>query len=266
MSLLDDHKDSLELTKQHFVSSLLFPSIAVLTVLLVHAYQQLDQFDPGLYGIMSRRFWGLRGIVTGPLVHGSWKHVFSNVLPLFALTFVCLYFYRKVAMQAFWVIYFGTGVAVWFFARPVSHIGASGVVYGLVAFVFWNGIFRRSMRGIIISAIIMLLYSSMFLGVLPDQEGVSWESHLIGSLMGIFAAYVFRSELEDEEVAEEKERNPFADDSTEKSYFFPADIFDKTKAQRRAEAEEEARRQAEELARQQQDDPFDPPFWTSTYS
>jgi membrane associated rhomboid family serine protease len=216
-----------------------------------------DGFDPGAYGIMSRRAWGLRGIVTAPLIHGSWKHLISNTVPLFVLTFISLYFYRKVAMRAFWLVYFLTGAAVWLFARPVSHIGASGVIYGLVAFMFWNGIFRRSLRSIVLAAIVMLLYSGMFLGVLPDQEGISWESHLIGSLAGIFAAFLFKGELEDEEAKEHN--NPFVDEEgVEKTYFLPQDVFEKTKSQRAEEAEE-ARRKAQE------DNPFGgPPFWNQS--
>jgi membrane associated rhomboid family serine protease len=252
-SLLESESDGLQLTRRHLVESIRFPIIAVTILWLVHLWQVTDGFDPGAYGIMSRRAWGLRGIVTAPLVHGSWAHLISNTLPLFVLTFISLYFYRKVAMRAFWLIYFLTGISVWMFARPVSHIGASGVIYGLVAFMFWNGIFRRSLRSIILAAIVMLLYSGMFLGVLPDQEGISWESHLIGSLAGIFAAFLFKGELEDEEAKEV--HDPFADErDAEKTYFLPQDIFEKTKAHRAAEAEEEARRRA------QDNDPFSG-FW-----
>ena len=244
--MLDSETDSLQLTRQHLLESLKFPFIAVALIWLVHIWQVTDGFDPGVYGIMSRRAWGLRGIVTAPLVHGSWKHLISNTLPLFVLTFISIYFYRKVAMRAFWLIYFLTGAAVWVFARPVSHIGASGVIYGLVSFMFWNGIFRRSLRSIVLAGIVMLLYSGMFLGILPDQEGISWESHLIGSLVGIFAAFIFKGELEDEEAREVKE-HPFADEwETEKTYFLPQDIFDKTKTQRAMElAEQEAQRARE---------------------
>ncbi|MEN9414137.1 MAG: hypothetical protein RLZ62_441, partial [Bacteroidota bacterium] len=174
MSLIDSENDSLELTRKHLTESLRFPLAVVLFLWIVYIWQELDGFDPGLYGIMSRRLWGIRGIVTGPLVHGSWGHLISNTVPLFVLTFLTFYFYRKIAAQAFWLIYFLTGISVWLFARPVSHIGASGVVYGLVAFIFWNGIFRRSVRSIILAALVMLLYSGMFMGVLPDQAGVSW--------------------------------------------------------------------------------------------
>ncbi|MCB0524165.1 MAG: rhomboid family intramembrane serine protease [Lewinellaceae bacterium] len=250
MSLLESESDSLELTRRHFIESLWLPLLAVGFLWLVHIWQTIDAFDPGLYGIMSRKIWGIRGIVTGPLVHGSWKHLISNSVPLFVLTFLSLYFYRKVAMQAFWMIYFLTGAAVWLFARPVSHIGASGVVYGLVAFIFWNGIFRRSLRSIILAAIVMLLYSGMFMGVLPDQEGISWESHLLGSLVGIFVSYIFKAELEEEE----EERDKPDRELELKKPFLPVDIFEKTKLQRQLELEEEIRRQNEENS-------YFPPFW-----
>lgn len=260
--MIDSESDSWQITRQHLLESLRFPFLAVTLLWLIHFWQVANEFDPGAYGIMSRRAWGLRGIVTAPLIHGSWKHLISNTLPLFVLTFITLYFYRKVAMRAFWLIYFLTGAAVWLFARPVSHIGASGVIYGLVSFMFWNGIFRRSLRSIMLAAIVMLLYSGMFLGVLPDQEGISWESHLIGSLAGIFAAFLFKGELEDEESKDVGHH--FEDE--EKTHFLPADIFENTKtqrlameAQRAAEAEEEIRRRA------QNNDPFGgPPFWNQS--
>jgi len=264
-SILDSESDSLQLTRRHLLESLRFPLVAVTVIWLVHLWQVTEGFDPGAYGIMSRRAWGLRGIVTAPLVHGNWKHLISNTLPLFALTFIALYFYRKVAMRAFWLIYFLTGAAVWLFARPVSHIGASGVIYGLVAFMFWNGIFRRSLRSIVLAAIVMLLYSGMFMGILPDQEGISWESHLIGSLAGIFAAFLFKGELEDEETKDNGSH--YSDENTEeKTYFLPQDIFEKTKAHRQAEeahrATEAARAEDEAREQAQNNSPFgNPPFW-----
>lgn len=250
-----DH-DGLQLTRNHFIESLYFPMVAITAIWAVHIYQDFSGFDPGEYGIMSRRFWGIRGIVTAPLVHGSWSHLISNTIPLGVLTFLCFYFYQKVALRAFWFIYFVTGISVWFFARPVSHIGASGIVYGLVSFIFWNGIFRRSLRSIILAALVVLLYSGMFMGILPDQEGISWESHLLGSVVGIFASYIFKSELELEEAQET--RNAFADEEgMEKVPFLPADVFEKTKQQRIQEALEAEQRRAA-----QQWNQFQPPFWT----
>lgn len=250
---IESENDSFELTRRHLVESLRFPIMAILTIWLIHMHQFVFDWDPARYGIMSRRLWGLPGILTGPLVHGSWKHLISNTFPLFVLTALSIYFYRKVAMRAFWMIYILTGISVWLIARPVSHIGASGVIYGLVSFIFWNGIFRRSLRSIILSLIVVLVYSGMFLGILPDQEGISWESHLLGSLAGIFASFWFKGELEDEEIDLD---DPFATDrNLEKVYFLPRDVFDKTKAQRAMEAAEAQRWRA------QSNDTLFPPFW-----
>lgn len=233
-----------------------WPSLLVLCMLVVHMHQAFFGWDPGNYGIMSRRLWGIRGILTAPLVHGSWEHVFSNIFPMFFMLSLILFFYRKVALSAFLLIYMLTGLAVWLFARPVSHIGASGVVYGLVAFVFWNGVFRRSVRSIVLSVIVLLLYSSMFLGILPRQEGISWESHLFGGLTGILVSYWLREVLEDEEAERQEPYEPFAAERmAEKVHFLPQDAFEKTKAQRLAEAEAEAE------ARRQQT-LYPPGWWT----
>lgn len=252
-TILESESDGLELTRRHFLESVRFPALIVLVLWLVHGYQALAGWEPGNFGVISRRIYGLTGIFTGPLVHGSWEHLFSNTVPIFVLTAIAIYFYKKVAMRAFWSIYLLTGLSVWLLARQVSHIGASGVVYGLVAFIFWNGIFRRSIRSIILALLVMLLYSGMFLGVLPDQEGVSWESHLLGSFAGILTSFWFKGELEDGEV---DRHDPFADErNAEKQFFLNRDTFDKTKAQRALE-EDEARR-----LREQQNNTFFPPFW-----
>lgn len=250
-TFIESETDGFETTKKHLLESLYFPTCAILALWIVHFHQAIFEWDPGMYGIMSRRFWGLQGIFTGPLVHGSWGHLASNSVPLFVLLVLCTYFYRKVAMRAFWLIYVLTGVLVWLFARNVSHIGASGVVYGLVAFVFWNGIFRRSIRSIMLAGIVLLLYSGMFMGVLPDQEGVSWESHLIGSLVGILASYVFKGELEEDEL--DYKEDPFADErNVERQYFLPRDAFDLTKAERAAIEAEEARLREEQRRRDEE--------------
>ncbi|MBK8556617.1 MAG: rhomboid family intramembrane serine protease [Lewinellaceae bacterium] len=253
-TVFESESDSFDVTRKHFIESLRFPTIAILVLWVVHAYQVLGGWDAGAYGIISRRWYGFWGILTGPLVHGSWEHLISNTFPLFVLLIIMQYFYRKVALRAFWVIYFLTGICVWVLARPVSHIGASGIVYGMVAFIFWNGIFRRSLRSIMLALIVLVLYSGMFMGVLPDQEGISWESHLLGSLVGIFTSFWFKRELEDDEM--ESDEHPFADERyLEKQYFLPRDAFDKTKAQRAMEAEE-AR-----ILHEQQNNTFFPPFW-----
>jgi membrane associated rhomboid family serine protease len=270
-SFIDSDKDSLSLTREHLRNSLMFPIGALLLIWAVHIFRLMSDIDPGDYGIIPRSMYGFRGIFTAPLMHGSTGHIASNSVPLLALGTLTFYFYQRVALRAFWLIYFLTGAAVWLFARPVSHIGASGVVYGLVAFLFWNGITRGSTRSVILSLMVLFFYSGMFVGILPNEEGVSWESHLLGSLSGIFAAFWYKTELEDEE--KEKD-NPFASErNTPPVRFLPEGIFEKTKAQRQQEAEEAARLEQEERERRvqealermrrQQEGGGGWPFWTT---
>lgn len=260
--LIDSDVDSLNLSQKHFTGSLRFPVIAVFSIWLAHFIRLGLSEDASDYGIIPRTVFGLRGIVTAPLVHGGWAHLLSNTLPLFVLSALVFYFYKKVALRAFWIIYFLTGILVWIFARMVSHVGASGVVYGLVSFLFWNGIFRRSARSIILALVVLFFYSGMFMGILPNEIGVSWESHLLGSISGVFAAFWFKSELEDDEVMK---RNPYEDEQyLEKQSFLPPAIFDKTKAERRAEAEAEAHRLAHEAWLLQQQSRLPGGFWNQS--
>jgi membrane associated rhomboid family serine protease len=104
-------------------------------------------------------------------------------------------FYPLIASRVFLSCYFITGILVWCFARPTFHIGASGLIYGLASFLMFYGLFRKDFKSLLISIIIVLLYGSIFYGVLPSQPNVSWESHLMGALVGLGnAIWVGRSQ------------------------------------------------------------------------
>lgn len=202
--------------------------LAVAILWLIHGLRFIGILDWEAYeyGLRPRRAFGLWGILTSPLVHGDWKHLISNSVPLLAMIVTFGAFFRSVAWQAFIMIYLLTGISVWVFARDVFHIGASGVVYGLISFVFWSGVFRRSLRSIVLSLIVVLVYTPMFAGVLPVKEGISWESHLLGGLVGIFVAWWFREELE----PGEKEHKPTKE--ADQAPFLPPDIFQMTREER----------------------------------
>ena len=108
-------------------------------------------------------------------------------------------------------------------------MGASGVVYGLVSFLFWTGIFRRNLKSIILSLAILVMYGGYFHGIVPTKEGVSWESHLFGGLVGIFTAYLFKNVREDDET---ERPDPWADERGKEEYFLPRDTFEMTKQER----------------------------------
>lgn len=161
---------------------------------IIHFALYLLDVNVAILGIIPREISGLTGLITAPLVHGDIYHLMSNSAPLFIFTAGIVHFYPKISLKAFVWIYFMTGIWVWVAAHSGSHLGASGVVYGLAGFLFFSGVFRRETRSIALALIIAFFYGSMVWGVLPGQEGISWESHLFGGLAGAVVAFFLRKQ------------------------------------------------------------------------
>ena len=188
-----------------FIQSLSLPIKFVALLWIIHLIQWFLQLKLGFLGVYPREISGLKGILFSPLLHGDFGHLISNTPPLLVLSTLIMFFYRRVAIPSFLMIYFLTGLAVWIFGRPVYHIGASGVIYGLVAFVFWNGIFRFNVKSIALALVVAFYYGSMFMGILPGQEGISWESHLLGGIVGIFVSFWYKNKIEVDEETLQKD-------------------------------------------------------------
>jgi membrane associated rhomboid family serine protease len=212
--------------------SLIFPAIFVVVIWLVKLVEIIFKVDLGVYGLQPLHAIGLIGIITAPLLHVSFSHLFANSIPLFILSGLLFYFYRVIAWRIFILIWLLTGLWVWFLAREDSiHIGASGIVYGLAAFLFFSGIIRRDAKLMAITLLIAFLYGGMVWGVFPQffpRERISWESHLMGLLAGLILAIYYRKagpqrmifewEEEDDGPEDENPQNP--EDPPEIRYFY----------------------------------------------
>jgi len=144
------------------------------------------------YGLRPRHLDGLIGVFTAPLLHSGAEHLFSNTLPLLVSLITVLYLYPRSAMRVIPIIWIGSGLLAWMIGRPSLHFGASGFVYGLLAFVFISGILRMDMRSVAVSVMVWFLYGSMIWGVLPIRPNMSWELHLTGAILGVAMALVYR--------------------------------------------------------------------------
>ena len=144
------------------------------------------------FGLRPKHIEGLIGIVTAPLIHGGAEHLFSNTLPLVVSLTAILYLYPGSAVRAIPIIWIGSGLLAWLIGRPSLHFGASGFVYGLLAFVFVSGILRLDMRSVAVSVMVWFLYGSMIWGVLPIRPNMSWELHLSGAILGVVLAIVYK--------------------------------------------------------------------------
>ena len=146
----------------------------------------------GRFGLRPGSIPGLIGIVTAPLLHGSVQHLLSNTIPLLISLTTTLYLYPNSSVRVIPMIWLGSGVMAWFIGRPSLHLGVSGLIYGLLAYVFVGGLLRRDMRSVSVSLLVGFLYGSMVWGVLPVRPHMSWEMHLAGALIGFLLAILYR--------------------------------------------------------------------------
>jgi membrane associated rhomboid family serine protease len=144
------------------------------------------------FGVRPRQLAGLPGILLAPLLHGGPVHLIANSLPLLVLGTGMLYLYPNSALKVLPAVYLGPGIAVWVFAERGVHVGSSGLVYGLVSYIFVAGLIRLDRRAIAASLLVCFLYGSMVWGVLPIRPGVSWETHLAAALIGLALAIALR--------------------------------------------------------------------------
>lgn len=141
------------------------------------------------YGLLPRTIPGLFGIISCPFIHASLFHIISNSVPLFILLTITAVFFKK---DSFYVVFFIViigGALLWAFGRTSYHVGASGLVYGLAAFLIAFGIYKKKAIPILISIFVGVTYgTTMLIGFLPIFPGVSWEGHLFGALAGVITA------------------------------------------------------------------------------
>lgn len=178
--------------KRKFIRSLIIPTLFVILIILVELTETFLDENFVAFGIYPRAFSGLVGIISAPLIHSDLNHLFSNIFPLLVLGVSLEYFYPESSKKVFAASYFITAFLVWMFARSSFHIGASGIVYSLVAFFFFSGVIKKDKRSITLSLLVVFLYGGLAVGIFPIKEGVSWESHLLGGIVGFITAVIFK--------------------------------------------------------------------------
>jgi len=190
-----DIKREGEFYRKKLLLSMIIPGILITLMWLVKLTELAFGTDFYSYGIYPLATNGLRGIIFSPFIHADFKHLLNNSLPLFFLSVALFYFYSAVSVRVFILNYLLTGFLVWLAGREAWHIGASGLIYGLASFLFFSGILRKYFRLIALSLLIVFLYGSMVWGIFPGvNEGVSWESHMLGFISGVLLAIWFRND------------------------------------------------------------------------
>ena len=148
------------------------------------------------FGVLPQTKEGIKGIFFMPFIHSNedFKHILNNSLPTVILLGTLIYYYREIALRVILFSWFFTGIGLWAFAANTHsyHIGISGIIYALAAFLFTSGALRKfkPLQGI--SLFVAFVYGSMIWGIFPTEEQVSWEGHLSGLVVGFLLALFYR--------------------------------------------------------------------------
>ena len=132
-------------------SSILFGFFIMLSLWIVIWIDLRLNFDLKNFGILPRNLSGIKGVFFAPFLHLNLSHLINNSIPIFVLCSLLHYFYNSIFFRVLLFSTLLTGLGVWVFARPVYHIGASGIIYSLVGFIFLSGIIKKYPKLIAIS-------------------------------------------------------------------------------------------------------------------
>jgi len=206
------------------------PLVFLLIIWGVFAIEHLGGYNFAQYGIYPKDFKGLLGIFLSTFIHGDLEHLYNNSVPLLVLLSILSYFYGK---KKYFIVIFGiifSGLITWLIGRPSFHIGASGLIYVLVSFIFFKGLLTKNYQLSALSFVVVFLYGGMIWYMFPNmKDGMSWEGHLGGFLTGIILALfidtpeqyqkLYRYEWEDPNF--NRYRDPFMKHFDEKGNFVP---------------------------------------------
>ena len=146
------------------------------------------------FGIVPRTLSGLAGIAFSPLLHASPAHLLANALPLFVLLVLLFWdrhYYPALTLASIW---FFSGLGTWLIGRaseggrPIIHIGASSIIFGLVTYLIVAAFRMKSWRSAVVALLVFIGFGGLLYGLLPRAGPISWEGHLSGALAGVWAA------------------------------------------------------------------------------
>jgi len=163
---------------------------AVAALWLVYFINLVLVIDLRMFGIQPRSVDGLRGLLAAPFLHADIHHLTANSGVLFILLAVSFTYNRVLTSKALLTIMLLGGAMVWLLGEGGTiHIGASGIIFGLIGYLMCLGLFRRDWKALTISIAITIAYGGALNALLTHVPGISWTGHLFGFISGVLAAW-----------------------------------------------------------------------------
>lgn len=165
---------------------------------LIEIIDQLTGHSLDRNGIQPLETDGLKGILFAPLLHADWAHLLANTIPALVLGFLVTLAGMSRFVWATAIIWIVGGLGTWLIGDigscriETNHIGASGLIFGWLAFLLVFGWLTRHIWQIVTSLVVLFVYGGILWGAVPVLDrcgGVSWQGHLCGAIAGVLAAY-----------------------------------------------------------------------------
>jgi membrane associated rhomboid family serine protease len=178
------------------------PGVVIVGVMLAVMWgTEIIDLLPGValdgWGIRPRTVRGLFGIVFAPFLHAGVGHLIANTIPFAILGAVIALEGTRQIVEVTAMVALVSGAGVWLFGASNSvHLGASGVVFGLITYLVTRGWFAGKPLWILGGLAVAAIYGGTLLwGVVPTGR-MSWLGHLFGAIGGVLAAWVMHGQDE----------------------------------------------------------------------
>src|SRR5690606_15356458 len=182
----------------HSLEAIIYPLLLIIILWIIQWVDYLSPYDFYKWGLLLRTTEGLKGILFMHLLHSQRDihHILNNSVTLYLFLGALIYYYRSIALKVFCFIWIFSGLLVWIYAENHGsyHIGMSGVIYGLLGFLFTSGVLRKYLPLQAISLFIIFVYGNMIWGIFPIRANISWEGHFMGLVVGVILAFVYKKE------------------------------------------------------------------------
>ncbi len=189
--------------------AMLIVAIIWLSFMITHA--GVSDWNYSSLGIKPGDVSGLKGIIFSPFLHTSFSHLWSNTLSLLILIWLLFYFYSRIAFSTLLYLWVLSGAVTWVIGRDSYHVGASGLVFAILFFLFFSGLFRKYIPLVAVSMTVAFIYGGTVWSIFPITEmvdaSISWEGHLSGAISGLLLAVIFRKQGPQKPVETWEEEN-----------------------------------------------------------
>lgn len=162
------------------------PVISLLMLMwLVHLLNTMGHgWLSKLLGLQPRSVFGLVTIVTYPLLHADFQHLWINSGAFLILGSLIAIQGSNLLIFVSALLVLITGISLWLFSSG-RVVGVSGVNFGYLGFLLSFGGTVGDGLAFVAAALALVLYGGTWISIFPTHPRISWLAHFAGFVGGL---------------------------------------------------------------------------------